>query len=59
MATRLITVNDILAGQARRRHTSLPSPRSTRTVWSLAMPRSTPTNRRSARADRRSSSLAL
>ena len=44
-------------GQARRRHTSLPSPRSTRTVWSLAMPRSTPTSRRSARADRRSFSL--
>ncbi len=35
-------------GMHRRRHTSVPSPVSTTTVWALAMPRSTPTIRRSA-----------
>jgi hypothetical protein len=30
-----------------RRHTRLPSPASTRTVWTLVIPRSMPTNRRS------------
>jgi hypothetical protein len=34
-------------GTALRRHTTAPSPASTRTVWTLVIPRSMPTNRRS------------
>jgi hypothetical protein len=34
-------------GSALRRHTMVPSPASTRTVWTLVIPRSIPTNRRS------------
>jgi hypothetical protein len=41
-AARLTTV-----GSHRRRHTARPSSASTRTVCALAIPRSTPTNRRS------------
>jgi hypothetical protein len=35
-------------GIALRRHTRLPSPASTRTVWALVVPRSIPTSRRSS-----------
>jgi hypothetical protein len=35
-------------GRARRRQTSPPRPSSTRTVWSLAIPRSIPTSRLSS-----------
>jgi len=34
-------------GTALRRHTIVPSPESTRTVWALVIPRSIPTSRRS------------
>src|SRR5512132_365634 len=37
-------------GTALGRHTIVPSPESTRTVWALVIPRSMPTNRRSSMA---------